>query len=196
MKMRALLVLLVIVDLAASATASAAPASTTFAVRGFEYAFTSTVGQFAGSGRGVADVAVWDTRVVHEPLGSAGPAAITGGSFAMRTTSLSTWAGDFVTGQYTGGTISVVDPGRTAPTSGSTSSARSATSRRAPPQAGRGASTSCSPTTAQLFGSCVTYSATVTGAVSFPDLPPAGRCRDLRGAARAGARIGPNLEAT
>ena len=29
----------------------------------------------------------------------------------MRTTSLSTWAGDFVTGQYTGGTISVVDPG-------------------------------------------------------------------------------------
>jgi hypothetical protein len=43
-------VLALLATLALPAAASPAPASTSFAVVGYEYAFTSTVGTFAGSG--------------------------------------------------------------------------------------------------------------------------------------------------
>ena len=63
--------LLAIAALALPAGASAAPASTTFFISGNEYAFTSTVGSFAGTGHGNAgDRAVWNTSVQHDPLGS------------------------------------------------------------------------------------------------------------------------------
>jgi len=40
--------------------ASAAPTSTSFTIAGYEYAFTSTVGSFAGNGIGNArDTALW-----------------------------------------------------------------------------------------------------------------------------------------
>ena len=66
----------------------------------------------------------------------------------MRTTSLSTSAGDFVTGQYTGGTISVVDPGANCTNQrfhvlGTLGNVTTSTTA-----GGTGASTSCSPTTA------------------------------------------------
>ena len=52
---------LAIAALALPAGAAAAPASTTFAISGNEYAFTSTVGSFAGTGQGNAgDRARWD----------------------------------------------------------------------------------------------------------------------------------------
>jgi hypothetical protein len=169
LRMRVVLGLLVITAaLAVSPTAIAAPASTTFAVRGFEYAFTSTVGQFAGSAVGAADVGAWDTRVIHDPLGSAGTVAITGGTFSMRTKSLSSWASDFVTGQYTGGTISVVDPGanctnqryRVVGTLGNVATSTTV--------GGAGSfDVILTHHRRLLFGSCITYSATVTGGVSF-----------------------------
>ena len=98
--------------LATPVAASAAPASTTFAVRGHEYAFTPTVGFFAGTGAGDAgDTAVWNTYVEHDPLGST-PTHITGGLFAMATRSpsgtLSHVRGSFV---YHGGTITTINPG-------------------------------------------------------------------------------------
>jgi hypothetical protein len=98
--------------LATPVAASAAPASTTFAVRGHEYAFTPTVGFFAGTGVGNAgDTAVWNTYVEHDPLGST-PTYITGGSFAMATRSpsgtLDHVRGSFV---YRGGTVTTIDPG-------------------------------------------------------------------------------------
>jgi hypothetical protein len=98
--------------LATPVAASAAPASTTFAVRGHEYAFTPTVGFFAGTGVGNAgDAAVWNTYVEHDRLGST-PTYITGGSFAMATRSasgtLSHVRGTFV---YQGGTITTINPG-------------------------------------------------------------------------------------
>jgi hypothetical protein len=69
--------------LALPAAASTAPASTTFAVAGYEYAFTSTVGTFAGTGKGDAGGKVfWNASVRHDKLGSK-PTYVNGGSFAM-----------------------------------------------------------------------------------------------------------------
>src|SRR5438034_7957128 len=61
------------------AAGSAAPASTSFAIVGYEYAFTSTVGSFAGTGAGNAgDTGAWNARVEHDPLGSS-PTYVNGG---------------------------------------------------------------------------------------------------------------------
>src|SRR5919108_1586770 len=96
--------------LALPASAVAAPASTRFAVTGFEYAFTPTVGYFAGRATGNAgDRGAWNARVVHEPLGE-DSTPVTGGSFQMVTRSA---AGqyDFITGAFKGGTIVTKDAG-------------------------------------------------------------------------------------
>jgi hypothetical protein len=107
--------LVIVVALAAlvvAGGATAAPPSTSFAITGYEYAFTSTVGSFAGTGAGNAgDLAGWNARVVHDPLGST-PTYINGGEFEMATRSPSGHL-DFVTGDfvYHGGAITVLDPG-------------------------------------------------------------------------------------
>ncbi len=57
--------------------------STSFNIIGYEYAFTSKVGSFAGNGSGDAGGTVyWNARVKHDPLGS-DPTYVNGGSFAM-----------------------------------------------------------------------------------------------------------------
>jgi hypothetical protein len=105
-------VLLAIAALALPAGAAAAPASTAFTIVGYEYAFTSTVGSFAGVGQGNAgDKAVWNTSVEHDQLGST-PTYINGGSFEMVTRS-PTGTYDSVTGTfvYHGGTITTLSTG-------------------------------------------------------------------------------------
>src|SRR5687768_9908405 len=90
--------------LAIPAAVAAAPTSKTFAVRGSEYAFTRTVGFFAGTAVGNAgETALWNAKVEHDPLGSA-PTQITGGSFVMavRTATFDYVRGTFV---HRGGTI-------------------------------------------------------------------------------------------
>ena len=148
--------------------ARAAPVSTTFSVKGFEYAFTSTVGSFAGSALAPQDVGTWDTRVVHDPLGSAPTVAITGGIFAMKTRNVSTWSSDSVRGSYTGGTITVLDPGSGCTNQryrvlGSLGSVATNTT------AGGSGSFDVVLThhRTSVFGACLTYSATVVGAVTF-----------------------------
>jgi hypothetical protein len=151
------------------ASATAAPGSTTFAVRGFEYAFTQTVGVFAGVGSGNAgDSAAWNTRVVHDPLGSK-PTYINGGSFEMATRGPNGRL-DFVRGSYVyhGGTITTLDPGAnctnqrfrvagalehvvTSDTFGGTGAFSAVLTHRR----------------ARIFGRCIIYSATVAGGVAF-----------------------------
>jgi hypothetical protein len=103
------------VALAALATAGGAaarPASTSFAIVGYEYAFTQTVGSFAGTGHGNAgDSAAWNARVEHDPLGSI-PTYVNGGSFAM-TTAGSGGHVDYARGAFVhhGGTITTLNPG-------------------------------------------------------------------------------------
>lgn len=149
--------------------ASASPGSTSFAVSLGEYAFTSTVGCFAGNGHGNAgDSALVDTCIEHDPLGSQ-PTYITGGWFAMTTRSPS-GAIDYVSGGYVhhGGTVTTINPGpnctnqqygingaledvSTSNTSGGTGSfAGTLTHYRA-----------------WVFGRCVTYWARVRAGVTF-----------------------------
>src|ERR1041385_8818702 len=81
---RALLVVpLVLATVALPAAASSPPVSTSFKIVGYEYAFTSTVGSFAGSGSGNAGgTAYWNATVKHDRLGS-NPTYVNGGPFAM-----------------------------------------------------------------------------------------------------------------
>lgn len=162
-------VLVAVAALAIPTAASAAPASTSFNITGFEYAFTQTVGFFAGSGTGNAgDRAVWNTSVEHDRLGSV-PTFVNGGSFQMATRS-TTGRLDFVTGTFVnhGGTITTIDPG-----AGCTKQrflvtgtlADLATSTTAGGTGGF--SVTLTHFRTPLFGRCVTYSASVAGTVGF-----------------------------
>jgi hypothetical protein len=155
--------------LALPAAAVAAPASTSFAVTGFEYAFTPTVGYFAGAATGNAgDRGAWNTYVEHDPLGST-PTYITGGSFWMATRSpAGTY--DWVTGTFVhqGGTITTIDPGANCTNqryrvTGTLENVATSTTTD-----GTGAfDVTLTHYRAPLFGRCITYSASVVGTVTF-----------------------------
>ena len=112
MKARFVAVVVGVLGLVSVGGASAAPTSTTFSVVGYEYAFTSTVGCFAGTASGDAgDRGTWSACVQHDRLGS-NPTYIDGGSVALATSG-PTDPLDAVTGRfvYHGGTITTIDPG-------------------------------------------------------------------------------------
>src|SRR5262249_18434008 len=91
---------------------TAAPTSTTFNMLGYEYAFTSTVGCFAGTAGGSAgEDGTWNACVRHDPLGP-NPTYIDGGSVALATSGPSVLL-DAVTGTfvYHGGTITTIGSG-------------------------------------------------------------------------------------
>jgi hypothetical protein len=165
-----IVIVVALAALVAARGAPAAPASTSFAIVGYEYAFTQTVGSFAGTGSGNAagESAAWNARVVHDPLGST-PTYVNGGSFAM-TTASSGGHFDFATGDfaYHGGRITVLDPGtgctdqryrvtgtlenvETSTTSGGTGMFRATLTHFR----------------FSLLGHCVIYAARVSGTVSF-----------------------------
>jgi len=155
--------------LVAARGAPAAPASTSFAIVGYEYAFTQTVGSFAGTGRGNAgDSAAWNARVVHDPLGST-PTYVNGGSFAMTTVGSGGHL-DFATGDfaYHGGTITVIDPG-----AGCTNQRYRVTGtledvQTSTTSGGSGAfGATLTHFRTSLLGHCVIYAARVSGTVSF-----------------------------
>ncbi len=101
-----------LVALALPASAASAPVSKTFKVVGYEYAFTSRVGSFAGTGTGdLGGKAYWNARVNHDRLGS-NPTYVNGGRFAMTVTGPGLTV-DAVVGTFTyhGGTIRTLDPG-------------------------------------------------------------------------------------
>jgi hypothetical protein len=156
--------------LAVPLSAVAAPASTTFTVTGFEYAFTPTVGFFAGSAVGNAgERGAWNTYVEHDQLGSPPPIYVTGGSFWMATRS-STGAYDWVSGTfvYHGGTITTVDPGAGCTNqrylvTGTLENVSTRTST-----GGKGTfSVTLTHFRTALLGRCITYSASVAGTVGF-----------------------------
>ena len=151
------------------ASAPAAPGSTTFAVTGLEYAFTQTVGVFAGVGSGNAgDSAAWNTRVVHDPLGSE-PTYINGGSLEMTTRSPNGRL-DFVTGSYVyhGGTITTLNRG--ANCTNQRYRVEGALGHVATSNTWGGTGTFSAVLThhrARIFGRCIIYSATVAGRATF-----------------------------
>jgi len=151
------------------AAGSAAPASTSFRIVGYEYAFTSTVGSFAGTGAGNAgDTGAWNARVEHDPLSSS-PTYVNGGDFQMATTSPA-GSVDFVDGTfaYHGGTITMLKPGayctnqryRVTGTLQDVSTSTSA--------GGAGAfAVTLTHYRTLLFGHCIIYKARVAGSVDF-----------------------------
>ncbi len=164
-----LLFVLAIGALAVPTAGSAAPVSTTFAVVGYEYAFTQTVGSFAGHAAGNAgDTGVWNATVEHDPLGSM-PTYIDGGPFAM-TTLGSGGHVDFVTGDFVhhGGTITTIDSGANCTNqrylvAGALDNVATRTT-----SSGTGSfSVVLTHYRHSLFGRCVIYRARVAGRVSF-----------------------------
>jgi hypothetical protein len=149
------------------AAAVAAPASTTFQIRGAEVAFTSTRGTFVGYGSGNAsEGSAWKAVVDHTPLSSQ-PASITGGRFTMGTLTLAPSA-DFVSGAFTEGTITETNPGidctkQTFRVSGTLADVSTSTT-----SGGTGLfDVVLTHHRSSFFGRCVTYAATVSGSASF-----------------------------
>jgi hypothetical protein len=101
------LLVLVLVLVPAVAGAAAAAKTYTFDVSGTEVAATLTTGRFVGTASGSA-LGTWYAEVVHDPLGSS--ASIRpGGSFGMVLHQAA--PAYLVSGQFSGGTITVNNPG-------------------------------------------------------------------------------------
>jgi hypothetical protein len=147
---------------------SAAPTSTSFTIVGSEYAFTSTVGSFAGTGVGNAgDRALWNARVVHDPLGST-PAKITGGSVELATAAANGHL-DSVRGTLaSGGTITTLNSG---PNCTNQQYLVNGALENVVTSSTSGGSGTFTATLTHyrfsLFGHCVIYRASVRGGVSF-----------------------------
>ena len=130
--------------LSLAGTASAAPVSTSFSVVGYEYAFTQTVGSFAGSATGNAgDHGAWNARVEHDPLGS------------MPT-------------YINGGTITILDPGANCTNQRFLVAGRLQHVETSTTSGGTGLfSVTLTHYRYSLLGHCVIYAARVVGRVSF-----------------------------
>ena len=156
--------------LALPSAAAAAPASTSFAITGYEYAFTQTVGSFAGTGSGNAgEAAVWNATVQHDPLGST-PTYVNGGAFHFGTLNPATGHVDYVTGSigYHSGTITTLNPGASCTNqqylvTGALENVSTSTTT--------GGSGSFRVTLTHhrysIFGHCIIYKASVKGGVTF-----------------------------
>jgi hypothetical protein len=168
-----LLALIAAAALALPGAAAAAPASTSFSIVGYEYAFTSTVGSFAGTGAGNAgDTVIWNASVEHDPLGST-PTYVNGGSFEMATRS-PTWSFDAITGTfvYHGGTITTLNGGANCTNqqyrvTGTLKNVTTTTT-----EGGSGTfNVVLTHYRISLFGRCVIYKARVVGSVTFAYRP-------------------------
>ncbi len=151
------------------AAASPAPVSTSFKIAGYEYAFTSTVGSFAGNGSGDAGgTAYWNATVKHDQLGS-DPTYVNGGFFAMTIRGPGTSV-DAVIGTFThhGGKITTLDRG--ANCTNQKYLVADALKSVSTPKTSNGSgnfSVTLTHYRHRLLGRCVAYKARVSGMVSF-----------------------------
>jgi hypothetical protein len=161
--------LVALAALAIPTAASARPTSTSFAVVGYEYAFTQTVGSFAGSATGNAgDTGLWNATVQHDPLGSM-PTYIDGGTFAMTTVGSGGHV-DYVDGKFVhhGGTITVLDRGLNCTNQRYLVAGALDNVRTRSTSGGSGAmSVVLTHYRHSIFGHCLIYKARIAGTVSF-----------------------------
>jgi hypothetical protein len=146
-------------------SSASAIAATTFSdsISGYEYAATSTQGRFVGVASGALPGA-WSVTADHTPLGTS--ATINGGDFYLATRMDGTLA--TVTGDFTGGTVRQL--------SGFTGcvdqryAVNGVLSDVGSGSAASGAGTFTATLThyrTEIFGYCVTYSASVSGSLSL-----------------------------
>jgi hypothetical protein len=146
-------------------TAATATAAQTYndRISGYEYAFTSTEGRFAGSASGALP-GLWETDVRHTPLclSCTPTATITGGSFSLATGS------GVVSGTFTGGTVQVINPG--ANCTNQTFAVKGPLGAVGRGSGGSGTGLFSATLTHfrhRIFGSCVSYAASVNGLLSL-----------------------------
>jgi hypothetical protein len=164
-----LVVSLALAAVALPAAASSAPLSTSFEIVGYEYAFTSTVGSFAGEGTGdKGGTGYWTATVKHDRLGS-NPTYVNGGSFAMTIRGPGSSV-DVVVGTFThhGGKITTLDRG--ANCTNQKYLVADTLKAVSTPTTSHGAGNFRVTLTHyrhRLLGRCVAYKARVSGTVSF-----------------------------
>jgi hypothetical protein len=90
------------------ATTAAATKTYRFTISGTEVSATSTTGRFVGAASGSA-LGTWYAEVIHDPLGTSANIR-SGGSFGMALHQAE--PAYLVSGQFSGGTITVNNPGR------------------------------------------------------------------------------------
>jgi hypothetical protein len=151
----------------AVATSAARAQTYTSTIRGYEYYATSTNGKFAGEASGLL-AGYWNTDVQHTPLciSCTRTATITGGSFSLATTL--DGASTLVTGKFTGGTVQVKNVGTNC--SDQTFAVDGVLGSLGPWYSGTGSGSFSVMLTHYrrlLFGSCITYSASVSGTISL-----------------------------
>ena len=168
MNLRRLTIFLV-AALALLVAAPAAVAAQTYSdtISGYEYAFTSTEGRFAGSASGSLPGA-WNADVHHTPLcrTCTPTATITGGSFSLATTRNGLTA--LVWGSFVGGTVQLMNRG--ANCTNETFAVNGILGRVGWWTSGSGSGTFSATLTHYrrlVFGRCVTYGASVRGTLSL-----------------------------
>jgi hypothetical protein len=157
---------LAVVALCASASALAAHTYSD-SISGYEYYFTSTEGRFAGTASGALPGS-WNADVRHTPLCSSctPTATITGGSFSLATTLNGSFA--LVTGRFTGGAVQVTNRG--ANCTNQTFDVEGILRNVGRWYSGTGTGTFSAILTHyrhRVFGICITYAASVRGAISL-----------------------------
>ena len=167
---RALIVIaLALAAVAVPAAASSPPISTSFKIVGYEYAFTSTVGSFAGTGSGNAGgAAYWNATVKHDRLGS-DPTYVNGGFFAMTIRGPGSSV-DAVVGTFTshGGKITTLDRGANCTNQKYlVADALKAVSTPTTSNGSGNFSVTLTHYRHRLLGRCIAYKARVSGMVSF-----------------------------
>jgi hypothetical protein len=146
----------------AAATATAAQTYND-TISGYEYAFTSTEGRFAGSASGALP-GFWDADVRHTPLclSCTPTATITGGSFSLATGS------GLVSGRFTGGTVQVINAGSNCTNQTFAVNGVLGAVGRWSGGSGTGLfSATLTHYRQRIFGSCVSYAASVNGTLSL-----------------------------
>jgi hypothetical protein len=146
-----------------------ARASNTFtdALTGYEYWASSTDGKFAGTASGSLP-GNWNADVQHTALclTCSPTATITGGSFSLST--VLHYVPTLVTGRFTGGAVQVINPG--AGCTNQTFSVNGILGNVGTWWSGDGSGTFTVTLTHyrhNLFGSCVTYGASVSGGLAL-----------------------------
>ena len=167
--MRLRTITLIGVAMLALAAPAGALAAQTYSdtISGHEYYYTSTDGRFAGAASGSLP-GDWNADVQHTKLclSCTPTATITGGSF-----SLGTELGGIptlVTGKFTGGTVQVINKG--ANCTNQTFAVYGILGSVGPWYSGHGSGTFAATLThyrTSIFGSCVTYGASVHGSISL-----------------------------
>jgi hypothetical protein len=168
MNLRRLIILLAAALSLLAVPATAAAAQTySDTISGYEYAFTSTDGKFAGTASGALP-GTWNADVRHTALclSCTPTAAITGGSFSLVTAHNGLPA--LVSGAFVGGTVQVTNAG--AGCTDQTFAVNGLLGHVGWWSAGSGTGTFRVTLTHyrhSIFGSCVTYGASVRGTLSL-----------------------------